>query len=204
MQNVTVTTANKTVKINTATVTTADLLADNGIVHIIDQVLIPPDFQPPHTGPTRNILDLAAGNADLSTLVTALKAGGVADTLSRKGPFTFFAPTNEAFNKLDKQLLTLLLLPANKGKLVEVLEYHVVLGEMLSSELKNEEKIMTLEKQNLTVTTAGSTIMIKGHNTANVKKADVMAVNGVIYIIDAVLFPPGFVPPPLETASLVI
>merc|ERR1712139_263613 len=178
------------VKVNNADVTTADVLASNGVVHIIDEVLIPPSLIPPH----KNIVELAAGTPDLSTLVTALKAAQLTGTLSGKGPFTVFAPTNEAFAKLDKSLLAALLKPENKQKLVEVLTYHVVAAEAKSTDLKNGEEIKTVEGAEVKVTLSGSSVKI---NNADVTKADVLATNGVVHIIDSVLIPSGFVPPTL-------
>jgi len=199
---VTVTIDGKTVKINTATVTTANVLASNGVVHIIDTVLIPPRFVPPSLPAglaEQSIPEIASETKDLSTLVAALKAADLVDTLSGAGPFTVFAPTNEAFAKLGEELLKELLLPANKAKLVEVLEYHVAAGKVLSTDLKNNEKITTLEKQDVTATIAGKTVKI---NTATVTTADVLASNGVVHIIDTVLIPPGFLPLSDETESL--
>jgi len=202
-KTVTVTITGKTVKIGAATVTKADVMAVNGVVHIIDAVLIPPDFVPPTY---QNIPKIAIADTDLSTLVTALTKGGLVDTLSGTGPFTVFAPTNEAFNALDPNLLTDLLLPANKAKLVEVLEYHVASGKVLSTDLKNGQNIATLDdKKTVAVTITGKTVKI---GAAAVTAADVMAGNGVIHFIDAVLIPPGFVPPTdgtaAETAAILI
>merc|ERR1711977_486035 len=105
------------------------------------------------------------------------------------------APTNEAFTALDKTfpgVLTNLLKPENKEKLVKVLEYHVASGEVLSTDLKNGEQIPTLEGQKLNVSIDGSSVKI---NSATVTQANVLATNGAVHIIDAVLLPPGFVPP---------
>jgi uncharacterized surface protein with fasciclin (FAS1) repeats len=200
-QNVTVTIAGTpaVVKINSATVTKADVMADNGVVHIIDAVLIPDGFEPPLY---QNIPEIATADKDLSTLVSALKAGGLIDTLSGDGPFTVFAPSDEAFKAMDQAVLTALLKPANKAKLVEVLEYHVANGKVLAADLKNNEKIMTLDKQNVTVTIAGTPAVVK-IDTATVTKADVMAVNGVVHVINGVLIPPGFKPPTEEKTEAI-
>jgi len=177
---------NKTVMINEATATKADVTASNGVLHIINQVLIPPGF----TAPTIPEVAVSAG---LSTLVTAVKAADLASTLSGTGPFTVFAPTNDAFKNLPKGVLDELLKPANKQLLVKLLEYHVVSGEVVAADLKNGERVKTLEGQDVNVTISGSTVSI---NTAKVTQADVYASNGVVHVIDAVLIPPGFVPPP--------
>merc|ERR1711871_1873765 len=134
----------KYVYINNARVTTADVDASNGVVHIIDSVLIPPAMQA-EIKASQNIVELASAAADLSTLVAAVKAGGLVDTLSGPGPFTVFAPTNEAFAKLPKATLDFLLKPENKAKLVDILTYHVAAGSVHAADLKNGEKIKTVE-----------------------------------------------------------
>ena len=113
------------VHVGDAKVTTADVDASNGVVHIIDHVLLPLAVAAPVA---KNIVELAAGTPDLSTLVTALKAGKLTDALSGKGPFTVFAPSNEAFAKLPKSVLDRLLDPKNIKELQDVLEYHVIAG----------------------------------------------------------------------------
>merc|ERR1712100_519068 len=140
----------------------------------------------------KTVVDLAVATADLSTLVTAVKAAGLVDTLSGKGPFTVFAPTNEAFAKLDKRVLHYLLEPAHVQELKKVLTYHVVAAEAKSTDLKNGEEIKTVEGGDVKVTLSGSSVKI---NNANVEKANVLASNGVVHIIDKVLIPPGFAPP---------
>lgn len=187
-ENVTVTitkTSTGTVKIDDATVKTANVEASNGVVHIIDKVMIPPGFAAP------TIPQLAAA-ANLTTLVAAVTAAKLGATLSGAGPFTVFAPTNEAFAALPPGVLTALLKPANIADLAKVLEYHVVSREVLSTDLKNGQQIKTLEGQEVSVTIAGSDVSI---NDAKVKEANVFAVNGVVHVIDAVLLPPGFTPP---------
>merc|ERR1711871_1523660 len=134
------------IKINDAAVQTADVLASNGVVHIIDAVLMPPDLDIP----TKNIVGLASATADLSTLVTAVKAAGLVDTLSGKGPFTIFAPTNEAFAKLPTLYRQLLLDPKNVNTLQKLLTYHVVSGSVVSKDLKDGEAIKTVEGQDVT------------------------------------------------------
>jgi len=188
--NVTVKLDGGGVMINDAKVKTADVMASNGVVHIIDKVLLPPGFAPP------TIPDLAIATPDLSTLVAALKAADLVTTLSGEGPFTVFAPTNEAFKGLPAGVLDALLKPANIADLKKVLTYHVAAGEVESSALKNGQPIKTLEGQDVNVTISGSNVKI---NEAAVKTADVLAANGVIHIISGVLLPPGFVPPTSKT-----
>merc|ERR1711865_1348629 len=143
------------VMINDATVQTADIAASNGVVHIIDAVLIPT------TPAGKTIVDLAVATADLSTLVAALKAGGLVETLSGKGPFTVFAPTNEAFAKLPPATLAHLLKPANVKELDAILTYHVVAGvAAFSKDLTDGEKIKTVEGQNVVAHVAAAGVMI--------------------------------------------
>jgi len=178
------------VQINDATVTTADIDASNGRVHIINKVLLPPNFG-------KTIVDLAAATPDLSKLVTAVTAGDLVGTLSGAGPFTVFAPTNAAFDALPKGLVASLLKPENKNLLVELLTYHVVSGATLSSEITNNMNIATVEGSNIVATLpAGGGVKLNGD--ASVTTPDVVAannvavVNGVVHIIDKVLLPPNF------------
>ena len=150
-----------------------------------------PGPAPPPGGKT--IVDLAVADPDLSTLVTALKAGGLVGTLSGQGPFTVFAPTNEAFASLPAGVVANLLKTENKAQLVDVLTYHVVAGTLRAEALKDGEKIKTLQGEELTVRIAGGDVFI---NSANVTTADVTASNGVVHIIDGVLLPSG---PPAPT-----
>ena len=138
-------------------------------------------------------MDLAVATPDLSTLVTALKAGGLVDTLSGAGPFTVFAPTNEAFAALPKAVLDYLLDPAHKAQLVDVLTYHVASGSVHAADLKNHEKIPTVEGKDVEVTLKDSKVYI---NNAQVTTADIDASNGVVHIVNAVLLPPKYAATP--------
>jgi len=133
-----------------------------------------------------NIVDVAADTPDLSTLVEAVTAADLAETLQGEGPFTVFAPTNEAFDALPAGELDRLLEPANQEELANILKYHVVEGEVMSSDLTNGQKADTLEGGMLTVTINGGTVKI---NDATVATADVPASNGVVHVIDRVLLP---------------
>ena len=133
-----------------------------------------------------NIVDVAADTPDLSTLVEAVTAADLAETLQGEGPFTVFAPTNEAFEALPEGELDRLLEPANQEELANILKYHVVEGEVMSSDLTNGQKAKTLEGGSLTVTINGQTVKI---NDATVATADVPASNGVVHVIDQVLLP---------------
>jgi uncharacterized surface protein with fasciclin (FAS1) repeats len=145
--------------------------------------------KPAATGTTqagKTIVETAAANPDLSTLVAAVKAAGLVDTLSGKGPFTVFAPTNEAFAALPPGTVENLLKPENKDQLVKILTYHVVSGAVTSSDLK-AGPVTTVEGQPVTVAINGKTVMV---NNATVVKADVTTSNGVVHVIDKVLMPP--------------
>jgi uncharacterized surface protein with fasciclin (FAS1) repeats len=140
---------------------------------------------PATTGKT--IVDVAAGNPSFSTLVKALKAADLAGTLAEAGPYTVFAPTNAAFNKLPKATLTKLLKPEGKAELTKILTYHVIAGEVTSKTLK-AGKAATVAGAEVTVKIRGKNVTI---NNAKVTKADLKASNGVIHVIDTVLLPPA-------------
>ena len=129
-----------------------------------------------------DIVDTAVGAGNFKTLVTALKAAGLVDTLKGQGPFTVFAPTDEAFAKIPKADLDKLL--ANKAKLKSVLTYHVVPGKVMSTDIK-PGKVKSVQGAQLTISTAGGVMVDK----AKVVAADVAADNGVIHAIDTVLMP---------------
>merc|ERR1711981_1357720 len=173
------------VRVGDAKVTAADVDASNGVVHIIDHVLLPLAVAAPVA---KNIVELAAGTPDLSTLVTALKAGELTDALSGKGPFTVFAPSNEAFAKLPKSVLDRLLDPKNIKELQDVLEYHVIAGAAVhKADLKSIQRVKTLEGKELAISKDDRGDVRVGD--ARVTTADVDASNGVVHIIDHVLLP---------------
>lgn len=132
---------------------------------------------------TTTIVDIAAGNPDFSTLVTALKAAGLVDTLQGNGPFTVFAPTNEAFAKLPAGTLDALL--ADKAKLTAVLTYHVVPAKVLAADVAGLDTAPTVQGSSLAIDTSHGVMV----GNAHVVKTDIMASNGVIHVIDTVLIP---------------
>lgn len=134
----------------------------------------------------QDIVDLAVATPDLSTLVTAVKAAGLVETLKGPGPFTVFAPTNAAFAKLPKSTLDDLLKPENKEKLKSVLTYHVVSGEVMAKDVK-PGAVKTVQGADAMVSKRGNSVMV---GKAKVVKADVDATNGVVHVIDTVLLPP--------------
>jgi uncharacterized surface protein with fasciclin (FAS1) repeats len=152
-------------------VTTANIEASNGIIHVIDTVLIPPS--------PKSIVEIAVGNPNFSTLVGALTSAKLVEALSGAGPFTVFAPTNKAFQKLES-------IPDGDA-LKEVLLYHVVAGRLDSAALAGVTEVTTLSGKKVQVAVHGKWIVLNGH--VFVIKADINATNGVIHVIDSVLIP---------------
>jgi len=134
----------------------------------------------------KDIVDLAVGTDFLSTLVAAVKAGDLVGVLKGDGPFTVFAPTNEAFAKLPEGTVESLLKPENKDKLIAVLTYHVVAGKVMSTDLENGMEAETVQGQKIKVMLADGKAMI---NNATVTTADIEATNGVVHVIDTVILP---------------
>lgn len=135
------------------------------------------------------IVDIAAGAPDFSTLVAAAQAAGLVDTLNGEGPFTVFAPTDEAFAALPEGLVDALLLPENKDVLTKILTYHVVPGTVMAADIVDGD-VATVEGQNITLSTADGVTV----NGATVVQADIVASNGVVHVIDAVIVPPDVDP----------
>ncbi|MDA0150205.1 fasciclin domain-containing protein [Vibrio sp. LaRot3] len=139
-----------------------------------------------HHGMKKDIVDVAAENGSFNTLVAAVKAAGLVETLKGEGPFTVFAPTDEAFAKLPEGTVEMLLKPENKDKLVAVLSYHVVPGKVMAADVVSIDKASTVLGQDVMVELMDDKVMI---NDAAVIAADVEASNGVIHVIDTVLLP---------------
>ena len=148
--------------------------------------------------PTKNIVENAVNSKDHTTLVAAVKAAGLVETLEGAGPFTVFAPTNEAFGKLPKGTVETLVKPENKAKLTSILTYHVVPGKLSSADLMKMVKdrhgkatLKTVNGEILYVTQKGRNLMItdESGNTAKITIADVNQSNGVIHVINTVLLP---------------
>lgn len=140
-----------------------------------------------NTVKAQDIVDLAVGQDNLKTLVAAVKAAGLVDVLKGKGPFTVFAPTDAAFAALPAGTLEMLLKPENKDKLVAILTYHVVAGQVMSTDLSNGQEAATVQGEKVKISIYGGKVKISG---ANVIAADVKASNGVVHVIDAVILPP--------------
>lgn len=133
----------------------------------------------------QDIVDVAAGAEDFSTLVAAVKAAGLVDTLKGDGPFTVFAPTNAAFAALPEGTVESLLKPENKEKLVKILTYHVVSGKVMAADVKAGE-VATVQGGKATIKVADGAVTI---DDAKVVKTDIVASNGVIHVIDKVIMP---------------
>ena len=134
---------------------------------------------------TKTIVDIAVGNPDFSTLVAALQAAGLVETLSAEGPFTVFAPTNEAFAKLPAGTVESLL--ADIPALTKVLTYHVVAGKVLAADVVTMTSAPTLEGQEVKIAVVDGSVKLNG--TSTVTATDIEASNGVIHVIDSVLLP---------------
>ena len=132
-----------------------------------------------------DIVAVASGAGSFKTLVAAIKAAGLVETLQGKGPFTVFAPTDEAFAKLPAGTVETLLKPENKAKLVGILTYHVVPGKVMAADVKTMQA-KTVNGQELAIKVADGKVTVNG---ANVTKTDIAASNGVIHVIDAVVLP---------------
>lgn len=134
----------------------------------------------------KDIVDTAASAGSFQTLVTAVKAADLVETLKGEGPFTVFAPTDRAFAKLPPGTLDDLLKPENKAKLQAILTYHVVPGKVTAADVVKLNSAMTVNGQSLTIRVDNGAVMV---DQAKVVKTDVMATNGVIHVIDAVVLP---------------
>ena len=164
--------------IDQAQVVTADIACSNGVIHVIDQVLLPS---------SENIPATAAKAGKFKTLLAAAQAAGLVDALSGSQPLTVFAPTDEAFAKLPAGTVETLLKPENKAKLAAILKYHVVAGRVFSNDLISGTEAKTLQGGTLKAEIVKGTATING---AGLVATDIDASNGVIHVIDKVLIPP--------------
>jgi uncharacterized surface protein with fasciclin (FAS1) repeats len=177
-QPVTIKVADGSVYIGGAKVTTPDVMATNGVIHVIDSVLLPP------AAPTKNILQTAKAAGQFKTLTSLIAKAGLVGALKAEGPFTVFAPTDAAFAKVPKQ--TLAALGADKAKLRAVLLYHVVKGKVTAAKVVELKSAKTLNGKRAPIEVTGNKAKIAG---AAVTTADIPASNGVIHVIDKVLIP---------------
>lgn len=165
------------VTVDGANVVKTDIETSNGVIHVIDSVILPAD---------KDIVDTAVSAGSFNTLVAAVKAAGLVETLKGEGPFTVFAPTDEAFAKLPEGTVANLLKPENKDKLVAVLTYHVVAGKVLASDVVKISSAKTVNGKAASVKVTDGGVMIDG---AKVVATDIETSNGVIHVIDSVILP---------------
>jgi transforming growth factor-beta-induced protein len=163
------------VKINNATVTATDIGAANGVIHVIDSVILPP----------LDLVDTAILNGNFTTLVAAVKAAGLESALRAAGPYTVFAPTDAAFRKLPAGTVAALL--KDPAALSNILLYHVVSGKVMAADVVTLSAATTLQGAPVAITVANGKVKV---NNANVVLTDVAAANGVIHVIDTVILPP--------------
>jgi transforming growth factor-beta-induced protein len=166
------------VAINSAKVVKADITCSNGVIHVIDTVLLPPA-----DNDAKDLVETAVAAGSFKTLVAALQAAELVDALKGEGPLTVFAPTDEAFAKLPRGTVEALL--KDKAKLQKILKYHVVSGRITSAQVVKVPSAKTLAGQSVHITSCQGVKI----NNANVVKADIAASNGIIHVIDTVLLP---------------
>ena len=189
----------RNVWINGKRISIRDVISSNGVTHVITGVLMPPKdsmTQSESAGvmvggalmvPNLDIVANAMNAKNVTTVVAAVQAAGLVDTLKSKGPFTVFAPTNDAFNKLPAGTVTTLLKPENKAQLSSILTYHVVAGAYRSADLKDGMMLTTVQGQTLMISVKDGKVWING--SAMVQTANVISSNGVTHVIDTVLMP---------------
>ncbi|MEZ4729521.1 MAG: fasciclin domain-containing protein [Caldilineaceae bacterium] len=186
--------------INDANIVMTDIQASNGVIHVIDAVIMPPMGEAAAEGDaeaaaegdamteeaaTMDIVDTAVAAGDFSTLVAAVEAAGLVDTLKGEGPFTVFAPTDEAFAAIPRKPWMPSADPS--GDLTQILLYHVIEGQVMAADVTDGLEAATLQGAPVTFTVADGSVMI---NEANIVATDIVASNGVIHVIDAVILPP--------------
>ena len=176
--NVAIKVEDGTVKINDASVIATDVACSNGVIHIVDSVLLPTDKP--------DIVDTAVSNGNFTTLVAAVKAAGLVDTLKGEGPFTVFAPNDEAFSKLPTASIEELLKPENRDQLAGILTYHVVSGRILAEDVVELTHTSTVNGQKAKIKASEGKVTI---DNAQIVKTDIECGNGVIHVIDTVIMP---------------
>ncbi|MFK8023444.1 MAG: fasciclin domain-containing protein, partial [Ilumatobacter sp.] len=188
-----------TLTVNDATITAVDVEASNGVIHVIDAVLVPPSIDPAAllagdggdeaAAPAEEgtIVEVADAAGTFTTLLAAGEATGISAVLDAPGAYTIFAPTDDAFAALPDGLLDALLLPENSGVLTAILTYHGLAAEVPSSDVAPGD-VATIQGEEITITVDGDVIMV---NDATITAVDVEANNGVIHVIDSVLVPPS-------------
>lgn len=175
------------VYINDAQVVITDIATSNGVIHVINAVLLPPTDEAAMEE-KNTIVDIAVADGRFTTLVAALTAAELVETLSGEGPFTVFAPTDDAFAALPAGTLDTLLLPESKQALTDILLYHVVSGKVMAADVVTLTSATTVLGKDVTITVKDGKVFL--NDTVQVIITDIEASNGVIHVIDAVLLPP--------------
>ncbi|MCA9312207.1 MAG: fasciclin domain-containing protein, partial [Phycisphaerales bacterium] len=176
-QTVDITVQGGKVKIDDANVIKTDIACSNGVIHVIDTVIMPE---------TANLVETALSAGQFGTLAAALEAANLVNALSAEGPFTVFAPTDAAFDKLPRGTVESLLKPENRDRLKAVLTYHVVPGRISSSEALSAQSAKTLQGGLVRITMKDGSLYV---NDARVIANDIETSNGVIHVIDTVILP---------------
>ena len=169
----------KGVMVDNANIVKTDIMCENGVIHVIDNVILPSD---------KNVIETAIAAGSFKTLAAALGAAGLVDALQADGAFTVFAPTDAAFAKLPAGTVESLLKPENKDQLTAILKYHVVAGRVYSDQAVKAGAAKTLQGESIKIAVKGGKGMI---NDAGLAKTDIDATNGVIHVIESVLMPPS-------------
>ena len=165
------------VTVGDATVIATDIMTSNGVIHVIDTVILPE---------TKSIPEIAKGAGQFMTLLAAVEAAGLSETLMGEGPFTVFAPTDEAFAALPSGTVESLLEPKNRAKLQEILTYHVVTARVIADAAEKLDTAKTVAGKKINIAFRNGELFI---NRSQVVASDIQASNGVIHVIDAVLLP---------------
>ena len=198
-ESVTITVDDGSVMVNQANVSQTDVDASNGIIHVIDAVILPPSVaealaaaddamdEEESMNEAEDIIATATEAGAFTTLLTAIEAAGLTDTLMGDGPFTVFAPTDEAFAAVDEETLNGLL--ADPEALAQVLLYHVVEGAVPAADVVTLEAATTVQGSDVEISVEGDAVILNG--SANVVQTDIETSNGIIHVIDAVLLPPS-------------
>ena len=176
-QKIDIAVKNGKVSVDGAQIVKTDILTSNGVIHVIDNVILPAD---------KDIVDTAVSAGSFGTLVAAVQAAGLVDALKGEGPLTVFAPTDAAFAKLPEGTVENLLKPENKDQLVAILTYHVVAGKVMASDVVELSSARTLNGKTAGIKVAGSNVMI---DDAKVVATDIETSNGVVHVIDSVILP---------------
>jgi transforming growth factor-beta-induced protein len=176
-QKIDIATADGKVTVDAANVVKTDIVCSNGVIHVIDSVILPAD---------KDIVDTAVSAGSFKTLAAALTAAGLVETLKGEGPFTVFAPTDEAFAKLPEGTVESLLKPENKEKLVAVLTYHVVSGKVMASDVVKLKSAKTVNGKAVKIAVEKGSVSV---DAAKVVATDIETSNGVIHVIDSVILP---------------